>query len=52
MLSLAAASLIESQSDRLTMDPHWCYGKQGPLYLVACAINGSVYRHEAEQVDR
>lgn len=34
------------QQNRLTIDPKWCYGKQGPLYLVACAVNGSVYRHK------
>ena len=32
---------------RLTIDPDWCFGKQGPLYLVACAVNGSVYRKQA-----
>jgi len=34
------------QQNRLTIDPHWCFGKQGPLYLVACAVNGSVYRQK------
>ncbi|CAE7687806.1 unnamed protein product, partial [Symbiodinium sp. CCMP2456] len=28
---------------RLTMEPKWCFGKQGPLYMVACAVNGSIY---------
>ena len=37
---------------RLTIDPKWCYGKQGPLYLVACAVNGSVYRHKAGKIRR
>ncbi|CAE7477776.1 unnamed protein product, partial [Symbiodinium sp. KB8] len=32
-----------SQGNRLTMEPKWCFGKQGPLYLVACAVNGSIY---------
>lgn len=31
------------QENRITMDSEWCFGSQGPLYLVACAVNGSIY---------
>ncbi|CAJ1428447.1 unnamed protein product, partial [Effrenium voratum] len=34
------------EQNRLTLDPTWCFGKQGPLYLVACAVNGSMYRDQ------
>ena len=37
---------------RLTMEPKWCFGKQGPLYLVACAVNGSIYGKQAPEGSR
>ena len=32
-----------NQQNRLEIDPGWCYGRQGPLYLVACAVNSTLY---------
>ena len=32
-----------TQQNRLEIDPGWCYGRQGPLYLVACAVNSTLY---------
>ncbi len=32
-----------AQQNRLEIDPGWCYGRQGPLYLVACAVNSTLY---------
>ncbi|OLP96966.1 hypothetical protein AK812_SmicGene20728 [Symbiodinium microadriaticum] len=32
-----------NQLNRMEIDPGWCYGRQGPLYLVACAVNSSLY---------
>ena len=32
-----------NQQNRLEVDPGWCYGRQGPLYLVACAVNSTLY---------
>ena len=29
--------------NRLEIEPGWCYGRQGPMYLVACAVNSSLY---------
>jgi len=33
------------QQNELTLEPSWCFGKRGPLYLVACALNSSTYDH-------
>jgi len=30
-------------SNRLSMHPTSCFGKRGPKYIVACAVNGSIY---------
>ena len=32
-----------AQQNRLEIEPGWCYGRQGPLYLVACAVNSTLY---------
>ena len=32
-----------NQQNRLEVEPGWCYGRQGPLYLVACAVNSTLY---------
>lgn len=32
-----------NQQNRLEVDPGWCYGRQGPLYLVTCAVNSTLY---------
>jgi hypothetical protein len=29
--------------NKITIKPDWCFGKRGPLYLVACAVNSSTY---------
>jgi len=32
-----------NQQNRLELDPGWCFGRQGPMYLVACAVNSTLY---------
>ncbi|CAE8626033.1 unnamed protein product [Polarella glacialis] len=32
-----------NQQNTLTIKPSWCFGEQGPLYLVACAVNSTTY---------
>jgi hypothetical protein len=29
--------------NRINIKPNWCFGKRGPLYLVACAVNSSTH---------
>lgn len=35
--------MILRQPSRIDMQPDWCFGPQGPLYLVACAVNSTLY---------
>ena len=39
----SAHAMDLNQQNRLELDPTWCYGRQGPLYLVACAVNSTLY---------
>ena len=39
----SAHAMNLNQQNRLEIDPGWCYGRQGPLYLVACAVNSTLY---------
>lgn len=36
-------AMILRQPSRIDIAPSWCYGPQGPLYLVACAVNSTLY---------
>ncbi|CAE7339192.1 unnamed protein product [Symbiodinium sp. CCMP2456] len=36
-------AMVLMEPSRLNIDPDWCFGQQGPLYLVACAVNASLY---------
>jgi len=36
-------AMTTSADSRVDIRPDWCFGSQGPLYLVACAVNGSIY---------
>ena len=38
-----------NQLNRLEIEPGWCYGRQGPLYLVACAVNSSLYEDDFDR---
>eukprot|EP00931_Biecheleriopsis_adriatica_P087894 TRINITY_DN622_c0_g1_i3.p1 TRINITY_DN622_c0_g1~~TRINITY_DN622_c0_g1_i3.p1 ORF type:complete len:1537 (-),score=270.87 TRINITY_DN622_c0_g1_i3:83-4609(-) len=38
-----------NQQNRLEIEPGWCFGMQGPLYMVACAINSTTYSGDFEQ---
>eukprot|EP00913_Durusdinium_trenchii_P023826 g22376.t1 len=38
-----------TQQNRLEIDPGWCYGRQGPMYLVACAVNSTLYEGTFER---
>jgi hypothetical protein len=31
------------QRNRVSLQPSWCFGERGPLYLVACAVNESTF---------
>lgn len=42
-VSLSAHAMLPNQLNTLEMKPTWCYGNQGPLYLVACAVNSTIY---------
>jgi len=37
------------QQNKLTLEHGWCFGKRGPLYLVACALNSSTYDHDFDE---
>lgn len=37
-----------SEKNKVNMEPSWCFGRRGPLYLVACALNMSTYDAEFE----
>ncbi|CAK9032384.1 unnamed protein product [Durusdinium trenchii] len=39
-------AMILRQPSRLAMQPDWCFGPRGPLYLVACAVNSTLYENE------
>eukprot|EP00434_Breviolum_minutum_P034766 symbB.v1.2.030777.t1/scaffold3490.1/size55558/5 len=36
-------AMILRQPSRIDIAPSWCFGPQGPLYLVACAVNSTLY---------
>jgi hypothetical protein len=36
-------SMRHVQQNKLSIQPDWCFGKRGPLYLVACAVNSSTH---------
>ncbi|CAJ1350502.1 unnamed protein product [Effrenium voratum] len=36
-------AMVLRQPSRVDIMPDWCYGPQGPLYLVACAVNSTLY---------
>merc|ERR1719316_2107154 len=31
------------EQNKVTIKPDWCFGKRGPLYLVACVVNTSTF---------
>eukprot|EP00931_Biecheleriopsis_adriatica_P072213 TRINITY_DN4627_c0_g1_i1.p1 TRINITY_DN4627_c0_g1~~TRINITY_DN4627_c0_g1_i1.p1 ORF type:complete len:1494 (-),score=283.41 TRINITY_DN4627_c0_g1_i1:57-4538(-) len=39
--------MVLDAQNRINIEPEWCYAKQGPLYLVACAVNGSIYNSDS-----
>eukprot|EP00930_Biecheleria_cincta_P037267 TRINITY_DN2555_c0_g1_i3.p1 TRINITY_DN2555_c0_g1~~TRINITY_DN2555_c0_g1_i3.p1 ORF type:complete len:1469 (-),score=249.07 TRINITY_DN2555_c0_g1_i3:284-4690(-) len=44
MIDAASAHAMNLQAqNRLDIEPSWCYGMQGPMYLVACAVNSTLY---------
>lgn len=36
-------AMILRQPSRIDIAPSWCFGPQGALYLVACAVNSTLY---------
>eukprot|EP00930_Biecheleria_cincta_P037271 TRINITY_DN2555_c0_g2_i1.p1 TRINITY_DN2555_c0_g2~~TRINITY_DN2555_c0_g2_i1.p1 ORF type:complete len:1490 (-),score=222.50 TRINITY_DN2555_c0_g2_i1:190-4461(-) len=40
---LSSHAMNLQAQNKLDIEPGWCFGMQGPLYLVACAVNSTLY---------
>eukprot|EP00933_Yihiella_yeosuensis_P073087 TRINITY_DN8165_c0_g5_i1.p1 TRINITY_DN8165_c0_g5~~TRINITY_DN8165_c0_g5_i1.p1 ORF type:complete len:1495 (-),score=312.76 TRINITY_DN8165_c0_g5_i1:139-4623(-) len=42
-LPSSKTEMAPTQLNSLDIEPSWCFGNQGPLYIVACAVNSTIY---------
>jgi hypothetical protein len=43
LLDASRHTMRFKEHNQLTIKPEWCFGKRGPLYLVACIVNTSTH---------